>query len=508
MLSSLRWALCLGVSFAISLSAAEQAAVRITKSLQEKIDDLLAATPAVAHGQVGFKVLSASTGAILAEKNANQRFIPASNTKLYTTALALVRLGVNFQYQTQVRTSAPKWTKNQHTVPDLLLIGSGDPNLSGRTLPYSKDAKPGNSLTVINQLADQIARLGITEINGDVIGSDEHYPWEPYPDGWTINDSTWYYGAPVSSLTLNDNSQLIRFKPSQPGELAHIEIDPPFEHFAILNQVITVPGKKAEIEIRREVGSRELLVWGTIGSAARPATQEFAIDDPALFTAEVLRQALTERGIIVRGEARARHRSLNSVQDPTKAPLNQFPVGGTVLATHQSPPLWQALQVINKVSQNLHAELMLREVGFQFRGIGTVEAGLLAEADFLKDIGISDKMFTFADGSGLARQTLTSPDTTAKLLKYMYNRPERARWIQLMPVGGVDGTLSTRFRGIRQADRIHAKTGSISHVNALSGYIETKNGWLIISAMVNGTTAPAAQVRQFLDHLCAIFLSE
>jgi D-alanyl-D-alanine carboxypeptidase/D-alanyl-D-alanine-endopeptidase (penicillin-binding protein 4) len=213
----------------------------------------------------------------------------------------------------------------------------------------------------------------------------------------------------------------------------------------------------------------------------------------------------------VRGVPRGVYRDLNNVRDP----LQQLPTVsqslGTVLAVHESPPLWQAIQVVNKVSQNLHAEMLLREVAHVTHGIGTLEAGRAERETFLKEIGITPEEtgFTLEDGSGLARQDLTTPDSTVLLLKYMWQRPDRDVWLRSLPIGGVDGSLQHRFQGIPGAERVHAKTGSISHVNALSGYIETrKHRWLAFSAMVNATNGPNGEVRDFLDRLCAIFLEE
>ncbi len=141
--------------------------------------------------------------------------------------------------------------------------------------------------------------------------------------------------------------------------------------------------------------------------------------------------------------------------------------------------------------------------------MGTLEAGLKEREAFLQEIGITHDIsgFAFADGSGLARQDLTTPDSTVALLQAMWQRPERDIWLQCLPIGGVDGSLEHRFRNIAGAQRVHAKTGSIAHVNALSGYIETQqHRWLAFSIMVNATAGHESAVRDFIDHLCAVFL--
>jgi D-alanyl-D-alanine carboxypeptidase/D-alanyl-D-alanine-endopeptidase (penicillin-binding protein 4) len=246
-----------------------------------------------------------------------------------------------------------------------------------------------------------------------------------------------------------------------------------------------------------------------MGGRAAPWKDDLGVEDPALFAAEGLIHALEERGIVVRGSPRGVYRDLTDVGDETHeiAPSRR----GTLLAVHESPPLWEDVQVTNKTSQNLHAEMLLREVGFVTRGIGTLRAGVDERAAFLQEAGITpdETGFGVDDGSGLARQDLATPESTVLLLQYMWQRPERDVWLQALPIGGVDGSLQHRFQNIEGAERVHAKTGSISHVATLSGYIETKDHrWLAFSAMVNAANGHGADTRDFLDRFCALFLGD
>ncbi len=446
------------------------------------------------------------TGEVLAQEQASSFFTPASNTKLYTTALALVRLGPNYTFHTELRTTTV-WSPGQTILNDLQLIGGGDPNLSGRMLPYAVNASDGDPLTGLKRLADKLVNAGIREIAGDVIGVSTRYPGDLYPNGWTIEDSVFSYGAPVTALTPNDNTISLRLTPADVGQLADVEVLPALSHFVVLNEVVTDSSSATHIHLSRQLGTSEVVLWGSIGRTANAWRQDLAMDDPALFAAEALIDVLRDRGMVVRGIARSEYRSLNSAA--TALEESRGPQPGTTLVTLESPPLWEAIQVTNKISQNLHAEMLLREVAQVTRGAGTLEAGLAAREAFLQEIGITrdGTGFVFADGSGLARQGLTTPDSTVTLLRYMWGRPEREIWIQSLPIGGVDGSLEHRFHNIRGAERIHAKTGSISHVNALSGYIETKrHRWLAFSVMVNATVGHDAEVRDFIDHLCAVFL--
>jgi D-alanyl-D-alanine carboxypeptidase/D-alanyl-D-alanine-endopeptidase (penicillin-binding protein 4) len=463
---------------------------------------LLAQFPTVERGHVGFKFVNLSTGSVLAARDAAAFFTPASNTKLYTTALALVRLGPNYRFQTELRTSG-SWTAGQTTIPDLEIVGGGDPTISGQVLPYRVDAKPGDALAPLRELATKLAATGIKTIEGEVIGVATRYPGPLYPDGWTIDDSTYDYGAPVSALTFNDNFVMVTLTPKSVGEVAGLDAQPAGSPLVLRNSVVTVSGKEAQIHFDREPGSNEIALTGTLGQSADPYQQGLAVNDPARWAAAELIQLLREQGITVQGEARSQYARNTEVAVPD-------PATGTVLVSRQSPPLAQDIALTNKVSDNLHAEMLLREVAFKTRGIGTLKAGLEERAQFLQELGITPDGtgFALADGSGLARQDLTTPDSTVALLEAMWNRPERDVWVASLPIGGVDGTLEHRFKGIRGADRVHAKTGSLSHVAALSGYLQTRTrGWVAFSVMVNGTSDHEIEVRNFVDRLCALFLS-
>jgi D-alanyl-D-alanine carboxypeptidase/D-alanyl-D-alanine-endopeptidase (penicillin-binding protein 4) len=488
------WPLCAILMATASASASSR--------VEKRIDDLKARCPAVQRGQVGYKFIDVATGEVLAAQDSATFFIPASNTKLYTTALALVRLGPNYKFQTELRTTA-HWTAGQTALPDLELVGGGDPNLSGRVLPYRPHAPDRDPLAPLKSLADKLVNIGVREINGDVTGVATRYSGDLYPRGWTVDDSLYEYGAPVSALALNDNTLSISLHPSEPGELAEIELRPAINHFLVLNQVITDNSRVSKIHLFRAPGSSEVVLWGAIGKAAREWEEDLAVEDPALFAAEALVDILRDRGVIVRGTARSQYRNLNESAGATQT--------GTALAVYDSAPLWQEIQVINKVSQNLHAEMLLREVARVTRGEGTLRAGVAEREAFLGALGVTREGtgFDLHDASGLARQNVTTPDSTVLLLRYMWQRPDHDLWVRSLPIAGVDGTLRDRFKHIPGADRIHAKTGEMSHVNALSGYIDSAHhGWLAFSIMVNGTTSSDTEVHAFMDQLCAILLED
>jgi D-alanyl-D-alanine carboxypeptidase/D-alanyl-D-alanine-endopeptidase (penicillin-binding protein 4) len=485
------------------------------RGLGSRIASLVERSPAVQRGEIGYKFVDLQSGKTIAERNPGKFYIPASNTKLYTTAMAMVRLGPNYKFQTELRTSGI-WRPGQTAIPDLELVGGGDPNLSGRVLPYRPNSSTGDPLIAIEELADKIVGAGIHKIDGDVIGISTRYPGDLYPEGWAIDDSLYSYGAPVSALSIDDNTISTGLRPTTPGDLATLEMRPALSHFVILNQVITDASSTADVHISRVPGSNEVVLWGTLGQNTPPPDEHYvsdmpdgvwredlAMDDPALFASEALCNALRDRGVLIRGVARSEYRALSDVQSGSPV------ADDTLLAVHQSPPLWEAIQVVNKVSQNLHAEMLFREVAHVMRGVGTIEAAREERNVFLGEVGITPEGsgLALADGSGLARQDLTTPDSTVTLLRYMWQRPDREIWLQSLPTGGVDGTLQHRFEGIPGSERIHAKTGSISHVHTLSGYIEQEpQKWLAFSVMVNATVGHNREVLQFIDRLCALFL--
>jgi D-alanyl-D-alanine carboxypeptidase/D-alanyl-D-alanine-endopeptidase (penicillin-binding protein 4) len=279
--------------------------------------------------------------------------------------------------------------------------------------------------------------------------------------------------------------------------LAAISWEPALEYYAIDNRVLTVAGEKeARIRFTRQPGSRQLLVWGTIPLAGAAVREIVAVDDPALFAACALYDALARRGVAIRGRPVARHRSIT--EDP-------WPVEGDVIATRTSPPMLDLLQVIEKVSQNLHAELMLREVARVTRGAGTRESGLQELAAWLASIGIKTEEWRAEDGSGLSRNDEVSPRAVTRLLSYMAASKNGPAWLSLLPVGGEDGTLEHRLccvSGAGAAKQVRAKTGSLTRAVALSGYADSRTrGRLAFSILVNNFAAPQAEVRAWVDKI-------
>lgn len=459
--------------------------------LEQRIDQLFRTTHAAEPAGIGIHVVQLGTGKILYSRDAERLFIPASNTKLFSTALALVRLGPNHHMPTRIY-AAQKPDAEGYIKGDVTLAGGGDPSMSSIQIPYDKDAQPADPIAAIEAFADQIVALGVRHISGDIVGDDTLYPADPFPPGWAIDDAKWLYGAPVSALSLGCNAFTLTVTGgAAEGDPAALDLVPRFEYYTLDNRVRTVTGGDPRVEVNR-LNGLQLQLTGSV-PAGQQVELSLAVDDPALYAATALHDALTRRGIRVGGRPSARHRSLQVA--------NQQPAR-TLLVERSSPPLLDVLRVVDKVSQNLWAEMLLREVGNIKRGEGTREAGLAELQAFLKEIGINDNDYVFEDGSGLSRLTLVKPLAVVTLLRYMHQSDLRDAWISVLPIGGEDGTLKKRFGKDPIARNIHAKTGSLTHVNALSGYADSATyGELAFSIIVNQTNAPTAEVRDFLDKI-------
>lgn len=461
-------------------------------TLRDKALDIIAcSSPALGKAHIGLHVVQLSTGRTLLDYQGHQLFIPASNTKLFSTALALVRLGPHHRFETRVTTSAP--VANGTLDGDLYLIGGGDPTLSDRA--YPSQPQPRAPLQALEQLADQVAATGLKIIRGSIIGDDTRYPFDPYPVGWTLDDAVYDYGAPVSALTINDNGFLLELHGgTAASEPVRAHRTPPGEYESLDLRVTTGPDTR--VDFHRD--GPTLVLSGTVAPGAR-WRERLALHNPALYAARALADMLIRRGIRVEGPARSRSWREG---EPFAAPPEV-----AVLARRQSPPLVETLRVINKVSHNLHAELALRETARVTRGIGSRRAALDELWTFLSSIGVPTECCFFQDGSGLSRQTLVTPAATTMLLRHLYGTPHRDDWISLLPIGGVDGSLARRFGKHPRAAQIRAKTGGLAHVATMSGYINSRtHGELAVSLMINNYNSEGSEARELLDRLAILLL--
>jgi serine-type D-Ala-D-Ala carboxypeptidase/endopeptidase (penicillin-binding protein 4) len=469
-----------------------------TGRFAERAEKLVQSAP-VDKGEWGLLVVDSASGETLYEKNADKYFVPASNMKLLTTALALDTLGTDYRFRTTIETNGALSADGKLS-GDLILVGRGDPNLSNRKFPFdTKEEFDGPPEKALVELADTVVARGVKEVSGDVVGDDSYFPRERYPDGWEIDDMVWEYGAAISAIVVNDNTVTLTLTPGEKtGDAVQAVMEPPEQEFVVKNEVTTVGAKeKTDLRLTREPGAATVVVFGTLPARTSQRKLVLAIQEPAEHAAVLLSRLLVERGVKVDGKARAQH-------EPDAAEAAR-----TVLAEHLSVRLGDGVKLVNKISQNLHTEVLLRASARQSGRWSDPEDLLKFPKAFYAKVGIREDDVVQTDGSGLSRHDLVTPRAFVTLLQYAEKQAWFAAYYASLPVAGVDGTLNERMKESAIAGRVHAKTGSVSHVRTLSGFAETPGGRrLIFSFLSNNQEGKNHEVHDALDGLCQAMIEE
>jgi len=431
----------------------------------------------------GILVTDRESGETLYELNPERYFALASNTKLFTTALALDALGKDHRFRTTLE-SKEALDADGRLGGDLKLVGRGDPDLSNRKFPYGgRTDREGSADKVFAELAEAAVRHGLREVDGDIVADDSYLPYDPYPAGWSAGDLFFSFGAPVSAIAFNENVVAIEVQAGRrTGDAASVTAQPEAALATLTQEVTTGPADgQPELAVVRQPGQDFVLLRGTVPLGDTHTRIELAMTAPAEAAARALRQLLEERGVRVKGGTRVEHAPPPETSASGEPILSHVaerpdPQDAVVIAEHISPPLVESIRVTNKVSQNLHAELFLRAVGREKLGMGSTAAGLKVERGFLERAGIGEDEVVLTDGSGLSRGNLVTPRALVTLLRYAAHQPWGQDYLATLPVAGVDGTLEDRMKNTAAAGRIQAKTGAVEHVHALSGYATTLAG--------------------------------
>jgi D-alanyl-D-alanine carboxypeptidase/D-alanyl-D-alanine-endopeptidase (penicillin-binding protein 4) len=509
--------------FALPAQAAAPRKKPSSKGMAAQINAIIR-QPHMASAYWGIDVIDLESGKAIFSLNSDHLFLPASNAKLLTTAAALAIAGPDYRFRTTIETSG-KIGGDGRLIGDLVIMGRGDANISGRVLPYQlKTQRISPPTQVLEELADQLVAKGIKIVDGDLIGDDTLYSAQRYAEGWAHDDLQWIDGAPVSALTFNDNVLFLKIQPAQQiGDKAVITVDPETTYYEIDNRIVTsAAGVARKIGVHREPGTTKAVLWGSLPLNDSGLIEAVSVEDPADFTAQVFRGILEKRGITITGKTRARHGELAqffdqpqlpvaapSAQNSQAAPVTPASASPQVLAEHISLPLLEDVRVTNKTSQNLHAELDLRLIGTLKGGGGSFEGGGAALRQFLLQAGLKNDEFFLLDGSGLSRRDLITPAAIVQLLIYASRQPWGAAYEQTLPVAGVDGSLSDRFINTAAGGLVHAKTGTLSHVNALSGYGQTRSGRrFVFSIFCNNHDLPSAKVVSAIDSIVVLLVKE
>ena len=489
-----KWRSGLGVAVsALSALSVFSVPAVAQKDLKHRIDSRLDRPPF--NRQLWGVALVDQGGRLLYGRNPDRLFIPASNIKLVVSAVASALLPPDWKVKTSLY-GGP--VVNGVLQGDLVLYGRGDPTIGQRcyatdsTLAGVCDTDP---FARLRQLVDTLRAKGVRAVTGDVVGDGSYFETTLVHPNWESFDLNWWYAAPVSALGFHDNSVDFRWGPGpSPGTPAVITMTPDLGDIAFENRTVTVaPGGESDIGDRffRRQGTLQIWAEGTVALDNPPRTDSFALPDPCLYAARALRQVLAEAGISVLGAARSTVDSTDYAALRRTAPL----------AEASSRPLRDWIFPILNTSQNWFAEMLLKQLGRQFGKAGSWPEGLEVERRFLIDsVQVDSTQFSLSDGSGLSSSNLISPLALTQLLRYMRRHRGYATFSAGLPQSGLAGSLRNRFLGTPLAGRVRAKTGSISRVITLTGYLELDRGrTLTFSVQANHHAVPSRALLAAID---------
>ncbi|BCA60276.1 D-alanyl-D-alanine carboxypeptidase/D-alanyl-D-alanine endopeptidase [Sphingomonas sp. HMP6] len=477
------------VLLALPVALASPLAAERPATLQSRVDAVL--QPAAPGTRYGLVVVD-QNGAEMVAINPDQRFIPASNTKMFTTAAAFWSLA-DLAAPDAVGGAAVR-IERSGGARDVILEGHGDAWLS---------SAPDCTTDCLATLADAVAAK--TRVVRDVIGDDSLYPDQRWSPGMSWNNIPTRSGTATSALTLDDNELPVTVTPSALGKPPLVTLPP---YYTIDNRALSVASGATTIDFDRAPNGTVVGLTGTIAVDAKPEALRLGIDDPAHHAAWVLRRMLEARGVRVTGTVAVRHRPLRPGDDPAirgAAPPARPPVVEP-LARLTPPPLLQDLTRINKVSQNLDAELMLRRIGLK-SGSGSIADGQTVVRAMLAEAKVPRPAFDFSDGSGMSSYNRVAPRGVVTFLRWIALQPWGAAWRATLPVGG-EGTLTRRFAGTALDHKIFAKTGTLNATNALAGYIMAKSGATLTFAIYANDVPDGASATKAMDQALLLIASE
>ena len=445
------------------------------KRLQAQIDVTLN-DPLLASSNVGMKVVSLGTGEVLYEKDAEKLYHPASTMKLITAATALVKLSPNYRFHTTLYADR---LEGRRLLGNIYLKGGGDPVFDSNDL---------------EKMVERLLEMDVKDLQGDIVVDETYFDAVRRGKGWMWDDGPigGYYPH-LSALTINRNGVLVRISPgSKVDDPVRVHLDPPTQYMKIVNEATTVgASERTRLTIKREDGSIEanvLMIDGVMTIGQTEMNRRVDVLDPALYCGTLLREILAEQGVVLQGTVH----------------YGAVPEEAVEISQHISPPLSRILWEMNKPSDNLIAELLLKTMGAELRGTpGTAKKGLGAISNLLGEIGVDRGYYTFADGSGVSRYNLVTASLLTDLLVYMFhNFTVMPEYLASLPVGGVDGTLTRRMRGMSAEGVLRAKTGTLRGLTALAGYTVTSDGETVaFSILVSNYLGHASPRRALQDKI-------
>ena len=438
----------------VPAAASEQA-----QTLQQQVEATLVKAPQ--GTRFGLLVVD-DAGKVIVAINPDQRFIPASNTKMFTTAAAYALLpGMD---QPDVAGGTQVWLKDRKGKQDVFLYGRGDARMS---------SAPDCKVNCLATLADAVAAK--TKRVHNVVGLGSFWPDQRWVPGMSWNNIGTDSGTAVSALNLDDNELLVTVTPGEPGKAPKVVSSP---YFKLQNEATTIAaGGKRTLTIERAVNGFDMRLYGAIPIDAKPWSERIGIDDPSHYAAWSFKRMLEARGVKVTGKVEVINRPVRDFDQPYDPGElgTPVPIGDHPLASLTPPPLAEDVVVINQVSQNLHAQVLFRRIG-DIEGTGSEQWASHALQKLFQKAGIPRAGYDFSDGSGMSTYNRVSPRATVALMRWIDTQPWGAKWHASLPVAGQNGTLRRRFIGTPLEGNLAAKTGTLNATNALSGTFRTKSG--------------------------------
>jgi D-alanyl-D-alanine carboxypeptidase/D-alanyl-D-alanine-endopeptidase (penicillin-binding protein 4) len=424
----------------------------------------------------GVYVADAQTGRELYTRNAGLPMLPASNQKILTTATALDARGADFTYGT--RLLASQQPSGGVFRGDMMIVGTGDPSLGSTEI--AGDTNP------FDDWAQVLAAQGVSRVEGRLIGWDNTFDDEPYAEGWDIDyvaqQSSRLLGVSASGLSFGDNLVRVQVRPGSRGQAPNVETRP--SGFLNIDNRATTTGRRRgqALRVNRRLGTDDLVLRGSVGS--RGSTVEMPVFNPTLLAVQAFKNALEDAGITVAA-------SLHDVDDLEDAPARD---DMTELFDYQSPSLRELLRVVNKESNNFYADQIFRSVAFG----GSADGGEDRVETLIARAGGDPDWISVRDGSGLSRKNLVTPRMMGQVLVFMNSHSEREAFRETMASGGeAQSTLRYRMSGLP----VLAKTGSLSHVRALSGYVEAPEGELVFVIFANNFGVAPYRITRTIDRI-------
>jgi PBP4 family serine-type D-alanyl-D-alanine carboxypeptidase len=431
--------------------------------------------------------------------------------KLLIGAAALDAFGADFRFETPVYGEG---TIDAHgrLLGSLVIAGRGDPNLEGRIYdPQHEELIQRDIPGFMAQITGQLVDRGVKSIVGDVVSDETLFLHEPHDPSWALENMLWSYGAPVNSLAAAENWFQLEVLPGETeGSAAFLRPVPAESGLVLVNHVKTTSQRREAwmgVDLNQE-GSHVTL-RGEIPLRHAGLKYNLAVRDAGIFAGRLLKLALAQRDIAVTGEVRTRRVSALEILEQGKPSLDAAKRLQSShreedrLASVRTQPLSESLKVMMKTSNNLYAEMMLRNLGARATGLGSVDTGVAALETFLEKTGVSKNSVSLNDGSGLSRKNLITPESVVRVLQYMDQHTHRDVFLDMLPVAGRDGTLRNRMKKGTAFEHIFAKTGTIEFVSTLSGFAIAKSGErLAFSIMVNNSNATPREVREAIDTIC------